>query len=541
MQNTSTGKKNASSVKKNTATRIFSAKPRKSTTQQIPKQNNTAKNISSASTAGYAGSFYLRSGERLNNGRYSIVNVMGFGAFGVAYECFDKNTRRRVVVKEYMPSFLVSRSKNGRDVSPISPEAEINFSIGVDAFIDETKKLSSNGISCVPAMIEFFYQNNTSYVVTELVEGELLKSVIKRTGRLSCKSAVSITTGILQGLRQLNKTGIIHSDICPDNVVVLSDGKIKLLDYNLSDFNKTIYTQRDSGKLRAGYSAIEMYYPNDMEQGPWTDVYAAGATMYKMITGAAVPSAMKRKANECLMKPSDMGIAVTAGAEKAMMNALCLDPKKRTQKPEDFLNDLMGDGYENLTASTSSPEPKMSAVKQPPDGNKILNTVLIVLLIVIIGVVIWLFASGVLTLPQAVTDALGLTGNDSDTVTDTDIETDTETETDYAGDFYSVEEEEDDSIYEEEGSEEYYYSSEEESSEEEYYYSSSEESWDESSSAQTSSQEEYYSSEDESSGSVLDGITSTLSSVWENAESGASGLVSDFFENFTSSEEEYYY
>lgn len=499
-----------------------------------PTKRVNRKNISSNSRGNHAGSFYLQGGERLNNNRYSVVNVIGFGSFGVAYECFDNNTQRRVVVKEYMPSFLVSRSPNGRDVQPLSQETEIKFSIGIDAFVDESKKLSDNEIRCMPRMIEYFYQNKTSYVVTELIQGETLSSIIKRKGRLSYQSSVSVITGVLQGLRQLNKIGVIHSDICPENIVVTSNGSAKLLDYNLSDFNKTIYTQRDSGKLRVGYSAFEMYYKG-MPQGPWTDVYAAAATMYKMLTGITVASAIKRNSSECLVAPSKLGVSITPGAEKAMLKALTVDYKNRTQNPEDFLNGLTGDGYSNLTADDSNDDlPKIKPQKKHRDGNVVLNTILIFLVIAIIGVAIWLFVSGVFQLPSFITDKLGL-GGGSNIDTDTSAEYDSDTSTtEFVGDFYSDTDTETDtgnliddilsginSYISDETSSEEDYSSEyydDTSSYDDYPSNDGTVSEDYSSYDDISSYDEY---SDTSSENIIDDITSGLSSAMDDVVSGA--------------------
>lgn len=502
-------------------------------------------------------SFYLQSGERLNK-RYSVINVMGFGAFGVAYECFDNNTQRNVVVKEYMPSYLVSRGINGRDVEPLSDEAEVTFSIGVTAFVDESKKLVDNEVSCVPRMLEYFRQNNTSYVVTELVHGESLTSIIRRKGKLSYHATITIITSVLQGLRKLNKIGIIHGDICPDNIIVDSEGGTYLLDYNLSDFNKNVYTQRDSGKLRAGYSALEMYYMN-MEQGPWTDVYAAAATMYKMLTGVTVPSAIKRKTSDTLVPLSNIGVPITQGAEKAMLKALKVDYEKRTQNPEDFLNGLMGDGFDNLSeekAVRTAPV-KVEPKKKQRDGNAVLNTILTFLIIAIIGVVIWLFIAGVFTLPEPI---MNLFSQGTTQSTDTDSESFFSDLPDYVGDFYEnesdTEETETDTgnilddilstlssmteeftSSEESSSEEEYW---EESSEDDYYYSedyteSSE--YEEPSYWEDTSTESYYEHpssnyEETSSIDIMSEIESSLTSVIDDVASGAGEYINSIIENF---------
>lgn len=510
-----------------------------SRTQQSPKPN--------VHTSSHRpGSFYLRGGEKLNK-RYSVINVVGYGAFGVAYECFDNNTQMNVIVKEYMPSYLVTRSSNGRDVEPLSSEAEVTFSIGVDSFIDESKKLYDNEVSCVPGMLEYFKQNNTSYVVTELVHGESLNSYLRRKGRVSYQGTISVITGVLQGLRQLNKVGIIHGDICPDNIIITTQSDAILLDYNLSDFNKNVYTQRDSGKLRAGYSALEMYYMN-MEQGPWTDVYAAAATMYKMLTGITIPSAIKRNTSDTVSPPSKLGVAITPGAEKAMMKSLKVDYEKRTKNPEDFLNGLMGDGFDNISEEKNNrqPVPRPAVSAEEKDGNRILNTVLIFLIIAIIGVVIWLFISGVFALPEAITNIFS-NGNSDNSDTD---KTSSVLSSEFNGDFYDNSESEESSedtesrgiiddiiskITESKDEEE---SSSEESSE--YYYDDSSYYEDDYSSyyeeSSSENYDDYYSSEynyndtdDASSSSVIDDVTSSLESTISGVASSAEEYLNSMF------------
>ena len=404
------------------------------------KQPSGKKNIYAASN--HSGSFYIKSGERLNK-RYSVINVMGFGVFGVAYECFDNYTKQHVVVKEYMPSYLVTRSSNGRDVEPISEEAEVKFSIGCDSFIDENEKLSNNHVECVPPLIECFRQNNTTYAVTELVGGEALSSILTRKGKLSYETTAGIITSVLQGLRRLNRLGTIHGDICPENIIVQSEDKTYLLDYNLSDFNKNMYTQRESGKPRPGYSALEMYYKN-MEIGPWTDVYAAAAVMYKMLTGIVIPTAVKRNTSDTLTPVSKLGVPISAGAEKAMFKALKIDYAKRTQSPEDFLNGFVGDGFDNITAvkgkKRAAAVPARGGGYDERDGSGFLKGLLVFLTLAIVAVVIWFFISGVFPMPSFIDDFFGISQSEkADTDTSSDKHSDTESEKDSDKDdvFYS--------------------------------------------------------------------------------------------------------
>lgn len=389
----------------------------------------TSRNV--FATSKHSGAFYIKSGERLNS-RYSVVNVMGFGSFGVAYECFDNLSRKHVVVKEYMPSYLVTRSANGRDAEPLSQDAEVKFNIGKNGFIEENNKLHDNNVECVPQLIECFEQNNTSYAVTELVEAESLSSLLARKGKLSYEATAAIITSVLQGLRRLNRLGTIHGDICPENIIVLSGDNTYLLDYNLSDFNKNVYTQRDSGKPRPGYSAPELYF-KDMEIGPWTDVYAAAAVMYKMLTGISLPTAVKRKTEDTVQPLSKLGVPISVGADEAMMKALRLDPKKRTQSPEMFLNGFVGDGFDNIKAEKGTKQPKHAVAPARPsrtpakpvrhrDSTGFLKGMLVVLMFAIIAVVIYFFISGVLPMPRAVEDLINLPSSSRLTdTTDTDV------------------------------------------------------------------------------------------------------------------------
>ena len=405
--------------------------------------SKSKKNIYAAS--GHSGAFYIKSGERLNK-RYSVIAVMGFGAFGVAYECFDNFSKQHVVVKEYMPSYLVTRSPNGRDAEPISEEAEEKFNAGKESFIDENTKLSENNVECVPPLIECFRQNNTSYAVTELIGGESLSSILTRKGKLSYETTAGIITSVLQGLRRLNRVGIIHGDICPENIIVISENKTYLLDYNLSDFNKNVYTQRESGKPRPGYSAPELYF-KDMEIGPWTDVYAAAAVMYKMLTGIALPNAVKRKSDDTVQPLSKLGVPISASADKAMMNALKIDYEKRTQNPEKFLNGFVGDGFDNITAvkakkpAYSQTPSRAASKKRNDDGSGILKGILVFLTLAIIAVVIWFFISGVFPMPKVVSDFFGLSDStvssaNENTASNVTKDTDTDSEK-YNGDFYT--------------------------------------------------------------------------------------------------------
>ncbi|WRK55874.1 serine/threonine-protein kinase [Coprobacillaceae bacterium CR2/5/TPMF4] len=129
-----------------------------------------------------------------------------------------------------------------------------------------------------------FEDNGTSYIVMDYFEGETLQERLNREGKIAYEEAVEIMMPILSSLQEVHDAGIIHRDISPDNIYLTKDGEVKLLDFGAARYASTNMSKSLSAIYKQGFAPYEQYQ-SSREQGPWSDVYALGATLYYMLTG----------------------------------------------------------------------------------------------------------------------------------------------------------------------------------------------------------------------------------------------------------------
>ena len=271
--------------------------------------------------------------------RYLVGKVLGFGGFGVTYLGWDKLLEKKVAIKEYLPSEFATRIPGSKEITVFDGEKNEQFHLGKDKFVDEAKRLAlfhkEEGIITV---YDEFEENGTAYLVMEYFEGETLSSLLQREQRVSVEKAMEIILPILDALEEVHAKGIIHRDISPDNIYITNQGKIKLLDFGAARYATSNYSKSLSVILKPGFAPSEQYQSRG-KQGPWSDVYALGATMYYMLTGILPPDAMDRMANDQLKPPKKL-IKISNTVNNAIMNALVKDPEKRTQSAAQFKKEL---------------------------------------------------------------------------------------------------------------------------------------------------------------------------------------------------------
>ena len=274
-------------------------------------------------------------------GRYIIGKVLGFGGFGVTYIGWDALLEKKVALKEYLPSEFSTRVPGQTEITIYSDDKEEQFLQGIDKFIEEAKKLAQfQSTPGIVGIYNSFKENNTAYIVMEYLEGETLKERITRDKKIPYKEAINIILPILTALKEVHKIGIIHRDIAPDNIYLTKEGEVKLLDFGAARFATTTHSKSLSVIIKPGYAPEEQYRSRG-DQGPWTDVYSLGATLYKMITGVVPEEAMERAVKESLKEPSKIGVKIPKNVENAIMNALNVKLEDRTQTAEAFENELL--------------------------------------------------------------------------------------------------------------------------------------------------------------------------------------------------------
>ena len=274
-------------------------------------------------------------------GQYLVGRVLGYGGFGVTYIAYDLNLQSVRAIKEYLPGELSSRSTDGATVYSYSGEAAENYAYGLEKFIEEGRLLAKfSSIEAIVSVFDYFRENNTAYLVMEYLDGmDLADYLRQKSGRISWTEASNIFTPIMHALAKVHVTGLIHRDIAPDNIYITNDGKIKLLDFGAARQAIGEKSQSLSVILKPGYAPPEQYHSRG-SQGPWTDVYALGATIYRSLTGITPTESLTRVMNDDLRPLSELGIDIPRNAELALSQSLNLDENARFPDMESFYNSL---------------------------------------------------------------------------------------------------------------------------------------------------------------------------------------------------------
>jgi len=225
----------------------------------------------------------LQPGEMLN--WYQIDRILGRGGFGVIYLATDTNLDHQVAIKEYLPSDVATRTHDSQ-VHPITDEHNDMYRWGMDRFIKEARNLVKFKHPNIVRVMSVFQENNTAYMVMEFEEGEDLRKHLRKTDAKSEESLKQLILPISEGLAEVHRHGFIHRDIKPANILVRKDGSTVLLDFG-SARNASKYTQQSlTALVSVGYAPLEQYNSEaDEQQGPWTDIYALGGTLYYAISG----------------------------------------------------------------------------------------------------------------------------------------------------------------------------------------------------------------------------------------------------------------
>ena len=302
--------------------------------------------------------YCLRKGTRLI-GRYTIEGVLGQGGFGITYLGMDELHKKKVAIKEFFPQGIVTRNIEYEDTVTVTLVGEKeNYDKGKERFLKEAQTMAmfSKDKGIVKAL-DFFEINNTAYIVMEYLEGVTLKQYLRENERIDAEDLVELLVPLIEALDEIHSQGLIHRDISPDNIMVLPDGRIKLMDFGAARDYTEFGEKSLSIVLKPGYAPPEQYQTHGV-QGPWTDIYALCATMYKCITGENPPDAIDRVIDDHLKKISEFGIVIPPQEEAAIIKGMSVSAKDRYQDIKDFCEDLYG-GYEE----TSVPENKESEVE----------------------------------------------------------------------------------------------------------------------------------------------------------------------------------
>ena len=242
----------------------------------------------------------LKQGCTLKCGKYKIVKTLGQGSFGITYLATTRismdgqlgkmDVNVNVTIKEFFMSDLNSRAADGTSVERTRSTLVKNY---LNKFRKEAENLAKLHHPNIVKVLEVFDENNTTYYVMEYVDGETIDDYIKRNGKLSVEESLKITKEVCFALSYMHDHKMLHLDLKPKNIMRDTEGHIYLIDFGLAkqyNDNGEPESSTTIGAGTSGYAPVEqVHYKQDGTFPVTLDIYAVGASLYKMLTGKTPP------------------------------------------------------------------------------------------------------------------------------------------------------------------------------------------------------------------------------------------------------------
>jgi len=275
-------------------------------------------------------------------GDYRIKRVLGAGGFGITYLADEPALARLVTIKEYFPADYAARD-GAAEACPRSRECEPDYKWGLDRFIEEAQTLAKFTHPNIVQVYRYFRANSTGYMVLKFEEGGSFKAWLRSLNRAPRQAELdAILTPLLDALELVHKGNFLHRDIAPDNIIIRKDGAPVLIDFGSARGAIAAHSKTVSALVKPGYSPYEQYATDARQQGPWTDIYALGGTLYHAITGKRPLDAPTRMVADEFVAAKDAALSsYRPGFLDAIDRALRLDIKERPQTIADWRSMLL--------------------------------------------------------------------------------------------------------------------------------------------------------------------------------------------------------
>lgn len=273
------------------------------------------------------------------DGRYIVGRLLSSNGESAVYIGYDRSTETKVLVREYMPDALCSRTRESPDIK-INAGDLVQYKNYMSEFIELNKNLMRlrSATSHIVAPIDMFSQNNTAYVIMQYTEAVTLKQYLAdNAGELTWDQVKKLFPPLLTTLACIHNAGILHRGISLENILVTDRGELLLTGFSIPEI-RTVNTDL-APELYTGYSAPEQYASSEWI-GTWTDVYAVAAVMYRLLTGCMPTEPMARVGNDDLLEPAKINYNVPANVSKVIIQAMRLNCDQRIRTVTDFVTKL---------------------------------------------------------------------------------------------------------------------------------------------------------------------------------------------------------
>lgn len=278
----------------------------------------------------------LKSGVVLNN-RYKIEEVIGAGGFGITYKAWDPILQTYVAIKEYYPSGVATRDSDSTVVCvPVQSEKK-EFRRGLIRFLKEAQDVARFQTDPnIVRIYDYLEANDTAYIIMEYLHGCTWKQYINtHADKVDYDLLLHICLSVTDALETIHGAGMIHRDISPENIFICDDYTIKLIDFGAA---KQVYydsEQTISVVLKPGYAPPEQYTRKD-RQGPWTDIYALGATLYFAATGQKAEESIGRVLEDTVVAPDEINRDIPHFMSQIIMKAMAVNTEDRFQSAREL-------------------------------------------------------------------------------------------------------------------------------------------------------------------------------------------------------------
>lgn len=361
--------------------------------------------------------------------RYKIEEVIGAGGFGITYRAWDPLLQSYVAIKEYYPSGIATRSADSSKVCVPVGQEQREYHRGRIRFLKEAQDVARfQSEPNIVSIYDYLEENDTAYMVMEYLHGCTLKQYIREHGgRLDTDHILHICLSVLDALAVVHKAGMIHRDISPENIFICEDLTVKLIDFGAA---KQVYLdgeQTMSVVLKPGYAPPEQYAKKD-KQGPWTDIYALGATLYFAATGEKPEESFGRVLEDTIKPVCEVDPEIPRAMSQVIMRAMSVKIEDRYQTVEAMREALLaGEGQNAQMEPYVIPASRISKRDLPKKRGFLIGVAFcIVIMLVVTG--IWMAGRVAKKAGTATATEMNAASTEAQTATMADAQTATDAE-----------------------------------------------------------------------------------------------------------------